>query len=230
MKDNARMNDYLLYLEEQFNDAKMSGEKSLILTAKDVHNTVSSRPTLPTCCAAMKKIMKVGDEILSEPATKTGFGGSLRIQYMLEDREEREVKFPPLKRGRKAVNTPHDEKELKKLKKLKKEDEGLEQSIKEWLDEMQVTYQVDGNKISVDGAYGKWMIIMDLPKKGPKLSFSGKIYELLSEADESYEKYSLAINSNITYEMQWKKLSDTIKHKLYLTLLKVTPKNKVKEI
>ena len=183
MKDNARMNDYLQYLEKQINDAKKSGKDSLILTAKDAHNAVSIKPTLPTCCAAMKKFMKVGDEILSAPATKTGVGGSLRIQYMVNDR-----------------------------------------------DEMHVTYQIDGNRISVDGTYGKWMIIMDLPKKGPKLNFSGKIYELLTEADESYEKYSLAINSNLSYETQWKKLPDTIKHKLNLTLLKVTPKNKVVEI
>lgn len=230
MKDNAKMNDYLLYLEKQVNDAKLNGKDSLTLTAKDVHNAVSIKPTLPTCCAAMKKFMKVGDEILSAPTTKTGFGGTLCIQYMLEDREEREVKFPPLKRGRKAGSKPIDEKELDKPKKSKKEDEGLQQSIQKWLDEMQVTYHVDGNKISVDGTYGKWMIIMDLPKKGPKLNFSGKIYELLTEADESYEKYSLAIKSNLSYETQWKKLPDTVKQKLNLTLLKVTPKNKVVEI
>lgn len=230
MKDNARMNDYLQYLEKQINDAKKSGKDSLILTAKDAHNAVSIKPTLPTCCAAMKKFMKVGDEILSAPATKTGFGGSLRIQYMVNDREEREVKFPPLKRGCKAVDKPIDAEKLDKSKKAKKENEDLQQSIQKWLDEMHVTYQIDGNRISVDGTYGKWMIIMDLPKKGPKLNFSGKIYELLTEADESYEKYSLAINSNLSYETQWKKLPDTIKHKLNLTLLKVTPKNKVVEI
>lgn len=228
MKDSARMNDYMEYLQQQVDMAREQGESILVLTAKDVHNAVSINPTLPTCCSAMKRLMKDGDEIITEPATKTGFGNSLTIKYLLNDRDSREEKFPPSKRGRRPSADKQEEKKTIKAERGEKVE--LESCLVKWLDEMNVMYQIEENRIIVDGTYGKWLIVMDLPKKGPKQNFYGKVYEMLTELDEKYEKCSLAITGNLNYENQWKKMPEIVKKRLNISLLKTTPKNKVIEL
>ena len=100
----------------------------------------------------------------------------------------------------------------------------------EILDTFGIAYEKKDNMILADGAYGKWLILLDEHKRGPKASFSSKVMKLLSYYDDSIEKYSLALKTDANMDSSWKEISDIAKKRLNMTLLKITPAGNIKEI
>ena len=72
----------LMSLLKQAQEKKKS---HLDIISGQLHRIVGGYPgkhhAMPTCCAAMKKLMKVGDLILVEPPK--GKGATLKIRYIL---------------------------------------------------------------------------------------------------------------------------------------------------
>ena len=54
--------------------------------------------------------------------------------------------------------------------------------------------------------------------------------KLLSYYDDSIEKYSLALKTDVNMDSSWKEISDIAKKRLNMTLLKITPAGNIKEI
>lgn len=87
-------------------------------SSKELHQEVSpEHATMPTCCQAIYKLLYQGDDILQRPKGQTGFGSHLRVRYYVDNLTDREVMFPPKKRGRPAKSEeqkrrdPDDEKQ-----------------------------------------------------------------------------------------------------------------------
>jgi 5-methylcytosine-specific restriction protein A len=72
-------------LQELFSDEEKCGATSLIVKAGNLHRCVGGYPgygnRMPVCCAAMRSLMKNGDEILQSPPK--GDGANFVIRYKL---------------------------------------------------------------------------------------------------------------------------------------------------
>lgn len=227
MKEYAKTKDYVDYLERRFNEAEKEQLEYIEILAKEIHETLSEKPTLPTCCSAMRRVMREGDEILVDTDNASGSSIKLKIRYYIKDRKNHAYVNLPKRRGR-----PAGFKSDKKLNSVKKEQQhfSLEEAIINHLKDCEIGYEIKDHIILAHGEYGIWKIYIDYAKKGPKSGFTQKIFDLLVQFDDTAEKSSLLIMSNPVYEKDWQKLSDTVKQKLNLTLLKCTPHGKIKEI
>ena len=97
------INDYLRILQQKKQEGHDRGEKWIEISSKELHQEVSpEHATMPTCCQAIYKLLYQGDEILQRPKGQTGFGSHLRVRYYVDNLTDREVMFPPKKRGRPA--------------------------------------------------------------------------------------------------------------------------------
>lgn len=227
MKEYAKTKDYVDYLEQRFNEAEKEQLEYIEILAKELHEALSEKPTLPTCCSAMRRVMREGDEILADTDNASGSSTKLRIRYCITDRKNRTFVNLPKRRGR-----PIGYKQEKKPNSVKKEQLhlSLEEAIISHLKDCEISYEIKDHTILAQGEYGIWKIYIDYAKKGPKNGFTKKIFDLLVQFDDTAEKSSLLIMSNPVYEKEWLKLSDTVKQKLNLTLLKCTPHGKIKEM
>lgn len=227
MKEYAKTKDYVDYLEQRFSEADKEQLEYIEILAKELHETLSEKPTLPTCCSAMRRVMREGDEILADTDNASGSSTKLKIRYCIIDRKNRACVNLPKRRGRPAGFKPD-----KKLNSVKKEQQhfSLEEAIISHLKDCEISYEIKDHIILAQGEYGIWKIYIDYAKKGPKSGFTKKIFELLVQFDDTAEKSSLLIMSNPVYEKEWLKLSDIVKQKLNLTLLKCTPHGKIKEM
>lgn len=223
-KEYAKTKDYVDYLEQKFNEADKMHLVYLDILAGELQGILSEKPTLPTCCAAMRKVMKDGDEILTETDNASGSSTKLKIRYSIRNRNERTFVNPPKRRGR-----PVGYKQTSTVKK-EKQHLSLEKAITDHLAACGISYEIKNQTILAQGEYGIWKIHIDSAKKGPKSGFSQKLYDLLTQMDDTAEKSSLLIMSNPVYEKEWMKLSNTVKQKLNMTLLKCTPHGKIKEM
>lgn len=226
MKEYAKTKDYVDYLEQRFSEAEKEQLEYIEILAKDLHEKLSKKPTLPTCCSAMRRVMREGDEILNDTGNISGSSTKLEIRYHVKDRDHQCFINLPKKRGRPAV----EKKEAHGPIKGKKNKLSLEEAAVSHLKDCGISYEIKELIIHAQGEYGIWKIYIDYAKKGPKSGFSQKIFDLLAQFDDTAEKSSLLIRSNPVYEKEWLKLSDTVKQKLNLTLLKSTPHGKIKEI
>ncbi|EFP61840.1 hypothetical protein DWW36_02320 [Erysipelotrichaceae bacterium AF15-26LB] len=226
MKKYAKTKDYVDYLNQRFDEAYMNQIEYVEITAKDLHEALSEKPTLPTCCSAMRRVMKEGDEILTDTENVSGSSVQLRIRYHIKNREGRSFMNPPKKRGRPAGY------QKKMLFGSKKQKHRLspEDALIRHLENCGIRYETEEHLILVHGDYGIWKIYIDHVRKGPKAGFRHKIFDLLTHFDDTAEKISLLIMSNPAYEKEWMKISDIVKQRLNLTLLKCTPRGKIKEI
>lgn len=227
MKEYAKTKDYVDYLEQRFSEAEKEQLEYIEILAKELHEALSEKPTLPTCCSAMRRVMREGDEVLADTDNASGSSTKLKIRYCIANRKNRTCVNLPKRRGR-----PVGYRQEKKLKPLKKEQQhiSLEEAIVSHLKNCEISYEIKDHTILAQGEYGIWKIYIDYAKKGPKNGFTKKIFELLVQFDDTAEKSSLLIMSNPVYEKEWLKLSDTVKQKLNLTLLKCTPHGKIKEM
>lgn len=77
--------DFQNQLTAIFNGARKSGKSFIDVTSGHLCKQVGERPVshqkLPVCCDVMRKMMRAGDSVLTEPLQ--GQGASLRIRYML---------------------------------------------------------------------------------------------------------------------------------------------------
>lgn len=227
-KEYAKTKDYVDYLEQKFNEADKMHLVYIDIVAGELHGDLSEKPTLPTCCSAMRKAMRERDEILTETDNASGSSTKLKIRYFIRNRNEHSFINPPKRRGRPAGYRQQE----KKTSTMKKEKQSLslEEAIISHLKDCDISYEIKDHIILAQGEYGIWKIYIDYAKKGPKSGFSQKVFDLLAQFDDTAEKSSLLIMSNQMYEKEWLKLSDTVKQKLNLTLLKCTPHGKIKEM
>lgn len=72
-------------LAQLLNSWEEKGTTSVTITSGNLHRRVGGYPSsnhrMPVCCSVMKKMMKTGDEIISQPPS--GQGATLKIKYRL---------------------------------------------------------------------------------------------------------------------------------------------------
>ena len=75
--------DFQKELDSIFSFAEAKRLTAIILKSGDLHRLVGDYPgtnhRMPICCSVMRKNMKRGDEVMSEPPS--GEGASLTIKY-----------------------------------------------------------------------------------------------------------------------------------------------------
>ena len=69
------------YIDELKSKAAKSGERTLILTARDIHGELNLKSRYPMVCNAMRQCMREGDSILFQPPK--GNSSTLEIEYKL---------------------------------------------------------------------------------------------------------------------------------------------------
>ncbi|MET3828670.1 hypothetical protein ABIC86_000130 [Paenibacillus sp. DS2363] len=75
-------------LKKKFSETKATGNEYLDVITGEIHKELGFKNRMPSCCHAMRKMMKTGDIILEEP-TK-GYGATLKIRYLLKPKKEQE--------------------------------------------------------------------------------------------------------------------------------------------
>ncbi|MCW3989818.1 MAG: HNH endonuclease [Candidatus Bathyarchaeota archaeon] len=77
--------DFEHAIAQIFKSWEEKGKTSVTITSGTLHRRLGEYPgsnhRLPACCSVMKKIMKTGDEIISQPPS--GQGATLKIKYRL---------------------------------------------------------------------------------------------------------------------------------------------------
>jgi len=77
--------DFQKELDRIFTSFEEKGSASVTITSGNLHRRVGGYPVtnhrMPVCCSVMKKMMKTGDRIISQPPS--GQGTTLKIQYSL---------------------------------------------------------------------------------------------------------------------------------------------------
>lgn len=79
--------DFQAEINSIFKFAKMKRLSGIVINAGELHILVGDYPgkdhRMPVCCNAMRKMMRDGDEVLSEPSS--GAGATLTIRYQVMD-------------------------------------------------------------------------------------------------------------------------------------------------
>ena len=72
-------------LSEILRAASRSGQSYIDVNAGSLHRRIGGYPTpfkrMPMCCAVMREMLRLGDEVLAQPPS--GKGASLTIRYRL---------------------------------------------------------------------------------------------------------------------------------------------------
>lgn len=76
---------FISEVQRIINEARSQGKKYVDIVSRDVHINVGgyegSNHRMPSCCNAMRSLMKDGDEILEMPPK--GNGATLKIRYYI---------------------------------------------------------------------------------------------------------------------------------------------------
>lgn len=211
--------DYVTAIEQAKNEAKMKEKTYIDMIAGELHKEVNDGkyPTLPSCCAAMKKCMLENDEILVDPKTKSGFSNKLTIRYYVNDLQSRKQLFPDKQRGRKKGTSVPKNNKLKSQKQI----------IEDWLNEYHLGYIFDGkyNSFTVFGENGLWLIQTHYEK-----SFDEDFMSMLYQKTDEIEKCSIFTDVKKDTLQKWKLLSKTTREKLNFTLITLGNKGKINEL
>lgn len=77
--------DFIAAVEKLKEDARIKGLSNVTLTAGNVHRLVGGYPgkshRMPQCCETMRRMMQIGDVVISAPPS--GLGASLTIRYQV---------------------------------------------------------------------------------------------------------------------------------------------------
>lgn len=227
MKTSAKKEDYVEYIERAIKQAEEDGKEYIDLNAKNLHSEISSTPTMPTCCMAMKGIMRENDQVLSQPNTKSGFGNELTIRYFVKNRDEKVLMFPGKKRGRPkgAVNV-----EKPKQNKHHQKVTDLTYALTQWMNDIQISYERRNDSYILDGINGKWLVKVIDDKKGKHISLMQALYEIFNLHSDEFEKYSLFMRSGPVLSKEWAQLPDSFKNRINISLITCSEKGRVKEI
>ncbi|ETT30674.1 hypothetical protein C161_27258 [Paenibacillus sp. FSL R5-192] len=68
-------------LRKRFSEAKVAGNEYLDVISGDIHKQLGFKHRMPSCCHAMREMMKTGDIIIEAPLK--GDGATLKIRYFL---------------------------------------------------------------------------------------------------------------------------------------------------
>lgn len=206
MVEYGRLKDYLDYLADVLNKAVEANQDEMILEARDIYRVVSMKPTLPSCCIAMKRMMRTGDEILEEPKTSSGYGVKLKIRYYLKDRDRRAESYPRGRPGlRKGWHLEHPRRHPK----------SLDQIMKERFDQAGIKYKQYGRIIKAELKEGNWIILTDICQKE---TFSTFLLKLMINMDMKACKYTLLTRKK-GYIRTWRRLPRAWKNMNQITLL-----------
>lgn len=74
-------NDIRAYINNLKKMSADKGDKTLILTARDIHDALHLKERYPMVCNAMRQAMSQCDEIMYSP--QSGFSSTLKIKYYL---------------------------------------------------------------------------------------------------------------------------------------------------
>ncbi|PSL12241.1 hypothetical protein CLV44_11976 [Marinobacterium halophilum] len=81
----AKRVDFQRELESMFLRARRQNQRSITVSAGDLHRIVGDYPgadhRMPVCCSVMRQVMRDSDEVLESPLK--GNGASLRIRYQI---------------------------------------------------------------------------------------------------------------------------------------------------
>ncbi|MBY0217862.1 hypothetical protein [Paenibacillus illinoisensis] len=68
-------------LQKRFNEAKVNRNEYLDIISGDLHKQLGFKQRMPSCCHAMREMMKTGDLILYAPPKRNG--STLKVRYFL---------------------------------------------------------------------------------------------------------------------------------------------------
>lgn len=220
---------YLEILESLKQEAHIQGKKYIEINSKKLHAQISPHhATMPTCCQAMYKVMLTGDEILEKPKGETGFGSHLTVRLYVDNFNNRERMFPDKKRGRPCKS--EEEKMMNKKKKRKCNNEDLTKLILAWLNERNITYVQDKEKIEAQLENGKWIINIQGIKRGRRQTLPVKLSEVLKQMEGEETRYSMALNDSIAYRRQWNEIPKYVKEKLNMSIILADRKGNIHEM
>ncbi|MEG0264538.1 MAG: AT hook domain-containing protein [Erysipelotrichaceae bacterium] len=221
--------DYLDAIDLLLKKAEMLGESKLVVSSKVLHSEVSlNHATMPTCCQAIYKRMKNGDEITQRPKGTTGFGSHLTVEYNLINREECDLMFPSKKRGRPAKS--EEEKQANKRAKMKRNTEDLSKLVKAWLGEHGWAYEESKDYIEAFHDDKKWVINVQGIKRGRKQTLPVKLSEVMKRIDDENAHYSIAFNDSLTYRRQWNEIPSRVKERLNMSVILADKKGNITEL
>ena len=85
MKESVKIEDYVKKISQMIEEAKAEGKEYVDINAGELHKMMSKKPTLPSCCMAMRKMKQSNDQVISEANTKSGYGVALTIRYFVAE-------------------------------------------------------------------------------------------------------------------------------------------------
>ncbi|WP_017688015.1 hypothetical protein [Paenibacillus sp. PAMC 26794] len=68
-------------LRKRFSEARAAGSEYLDVISGDIHKELGFKNRMPSCCHAMREMMKMGDAILEAPPK--GDGAKFKVRYFL---------------------------------------------------------------------------------------------------------------------------------------------------
>ncbi|MCZ1266708.1 hypothetical protein [Paenibacillus tundrae] len=68
-------------LRKRLSEARATGNKHLDVISGDLHKELGFKNRMPSCCHAMREMMKTGDVILYTPPK--GNGSTLKVRYFV---------------------------------------------------------------------------------------------------------------------------------------------------
>lgn len=207
--------EYLIELQKMKDEAKSNGLEYIELTSKELHAKLSPyHATMPTCCQAIYKSMKQGDEILQSPKGKTGFGSHLKVKLYVD--ESREPYFETKRRGR----PPKSEVERNKIQyRFRKGGNELPSLIKEWLQEKGWNTVEHNRYIEASKDMQKWYIDIYQATRGRKMPLPNKITEMLKKMEDANAQYSVALVDSPIYRKQWNEIPAAAKERLQVSVI-----------
>ena len=226
------INEYLEIILQKKQAARDNGEKWIEFSSKELHQEVSpEHATMPTCCQAMYKLLYQGDEILQRPKGQTGFGSHLRVRYYVNDIEDREVMFPPKKRGRPAKS--EEQKRHDRMMKSNRNTEDLCHILQMWLEENGWKIECADSKIVAEKDRVRWIIDVQGTHRGRRQSLPVKINSILRDIEEEPEtltRYSVAFNDSSMYRKQWNEIPKVLKSKLNVSVILADKSGNIQEV
>lgn len=221
--------DYINKIETLKKEALEKGEKELIIQSKDLHGILSKGfATMPTCCQALYKMMLEEDEIIQRPKGHTGYGSHLVIKYNLENMSERNVLYPPKKRGRPAKSW--EDKEAARRLKSSYKTEDLVRLISAWLQERGWQTSYENGKIKASMNDSRWIIDVQGTKRGRKQPLFSKINGMLRQIEDEDAVYSIAFNDSTIYRKQWNEIPKVLKNKLKVSVILADQNGNIQEV
>lgn len=97
--------------------------------------------------------------------------------------------------------------------------------LEQWLKKLGLRYELSNDTCIVDGEYGKWLICLDILKRGKQPTLKSKIMSCLMKIDGTNNKTSFYTEYDIYAVTQWKEIPQYVKEKLNITLITYNSKN-----